>query len=43
MVRNLYDRDYATFGTFSEFDEVDLAEAPDASNQRAHSSGSPRR
>ncbi|QVM85224.1 TonB-dependent receptor [Novosphingobium decolorationis] len=42
-VRNLLDRDYATFGTFSEVDEVDLAEAPDASNPRAYGPGAPRR
>ncbi|TYC86309.1 TonB-dependent receptor [Novosphingobium sp. BW1] len=42
-VRNLLDREYATFGTFSEVDEVDLAEAPDASDPRAYGPGAPRR
>jgi outer membrane receptor protein involved in Fe transport len=42
-VRNLFDREFATFGTFSEVDEVDLAEAPDASDPRAFGPGSPRR
>jgi outer membrane receptor protein involved in Fe transport len=42
-VRNLFDRNYETFGTFSEVDEVDLAEAPDASDPRAFGPGAPRR
>ncbi len=42
-VRNLFDRDFATFGTFSEVDEVDLEEAPDASDPRAFGPGAPRR
>nr|WP_246543649.1 TonB-dependent receptor [Novosphingobium profundi] len=42
-VRNLLDRDYATFGTLSEVEEVDLAEAPDAFNPRAYGPGAPRR
>lgn len=42
-VRNLFDRRYATFGTFSEVDEIALAEAPDASNPRAYGPGAPRR
>lgn len=42
-VRNLFDRKYATFGTFSEVDEVFLAEAPDAENPRAYAPGMPRR
>ena len=42
-VRNVFDRDFATFGTFSEVDEVDLAEAPDASDPRAFGPGAPRR
>lgn len=42
-VRNLFDRDYETFGTFSEVDEIELEEAPDADNPRALGPGSPRR
>lgn len=42
-VRNLFDRDYATFGTFSEVDEIELDEAPGASNPRAYGPGAPRR
>lgn len=42
-VRNLFDRDVATFGTFSEVEEVDLEEAPDASDPRAFGPGAPRR
>ena len=42
-VTNLFDRDYATFGTFSEVDEVELSEAPGASNPRAYGPGAPRR
>ncbi len=42
-VRNLFDRDYATFGTFSEVDEVELEEAPGASDPRAFGPGAPRR
>ncbi len=42
-VRNLMDRAYATFGTFSEVDEIALAEAPGASDPRAYGPGSPRR
>lgn len=42
-VRNIFDREYATFGTFSEVDEVFLAEAPDAENPRAYAPGMPRR
>ncbi len=42
-VRNLFDRDFATFGTFSEVDEVDLEEAPNASDPRAFGPGAPRR
>ena len=42
-VRNLFDRDFATFGTFAEIDEVALAEAPDASDPRAYGPGAPRR
>lgn len=42
-VRNLFDREFATFGTFSEVDEVDLVEAPNASDPRAFGPGAPRR
>ena len=42
-VRNLFDRDYATFGTFAEIDEVELVEAPEASDPRAYGPGAPRR
>lgn len=41
--RNILDRKYATFGTFSEVDEVELAEAPGASDPRAYAPGMPRR
>jgi outer membrane receptor protein involved in Fe transport len=42
-VRNLFNRHYVTMGTFSEIDEIELAEAPDASNPRAYAPGAPRR
>ncbi|CAN5283337.1 TonB-dependent receptor [soil metagenome] len=42
-VRNAFGRNYATFGTFSEVDEIDLEEAPGASNPRAYGPGAPRR
>lgn len=42
-VRNVFDRKYATFGTFSEVDEIDLVEAPGASNPRAYGAAAPRR
>jgi outer membrane receptor protein involved in Fe transport len=42
-VTNLFDRRYATFGTFSETSEVDFTEAPGASNPRSLSPGEPRR
>ena len=42
-VRNVFDRKYATFGTFSEVDEIELDEAPGASNPRAYGPGAPRR
>jgi iron complex outermembrane receptor protein len=42
-VRNAFDRRYATFGTFSEVDEIELEEAPGASNPRAYGPGAPRR
>jgi len=40
---NAFDRKFATFGTFSEVDEIDLEEAPGASNPRAYGPGQPRR
>ncbi|MBK6493099.1 MAG: TonB-dependent receptor [Sphingomonadales bacterium] len=42
-VSNLFDKKYATFGTFSQTSEVELSEAPDASNPRSLGPGSPRR
>ena len=42
-LRNVFDLKYATFGTFSEVDEVELTEAPGASDPRAYGPGSPRR
>lgn len=42
-IRNLFDRKYASFGAFSEVDEIELNEAPDASNPRAYGPGAPRR
>ncbi|AKM11504.1 TonB-dependent receptor [Croceicoccus naphthovorans] len=42
-LRNVFDRDNATFGTFSEVDEVELEESPDASDPRAYGPGAPRR
>ena len=42
-VRNAFNRRYATFGTFSEVDEIDLEEAPGASDPRAYGPGAPRR
>lgn len=42
-VRNALGRKYATFGTFTEVDEIQLEEAPGASNPRAYGPGSPRR
>jgi iron complex outermembrane receptor protein len=42
-VRNVFNRTYATFGTFSQVDEIELEEAPGASNPRAYGPGSPRR
>lgn len=43
QVANLFDRHYATFGTFAEIDEITLAEVPDASDPRAYAPGIPRR
>lgn len=42
-VRNLFDRRYATFGTFMDVGEVPLVEAPNASDTRAFGPGAPRR
>lgn len=42
-LRNAFDRRYATFGTFSEVDEIELEEAPGASDPRAYGPGAPRR
>jgi len=42
-VSNLFDRRYATYGTFAETDEVYLREAPGASDPRSLSPGAPRR
>ncbi|WP_188065794.1 TonB-dependent receptor domain-containing protein [Sphingobium sp. KCTC 72723] len=42
-LRNAFDRQYATFGAFSEVDEIALEEAPGASNPRAYGPGAPRR
>jgi outer membrane receptor protein involved in Fe transport len=42
-LRNVFNRKYATFGTFSEVDEIELDEAPGASDPRAYGPGSPRR
>jgi outer membrane receptor protein involved in Fe transport len=42
-VRNAFGRKYATFGTFSQVDEIALEEAPGASNPRAYGPGAPRR
>jgi outer membrane receptor protein involved in Fe transport len=43
QVRNVLNKRYATFGTFSEVDEIELAEAPGAENPRAYAPGAPRR
>ncbi|WP_294263334.1 TonB-dependent receptor [uncultured Sphingomonas sp.] len=42
-VRNLFDRGYASFGTFSDIGEVAIAEVPGAADPRAIGPGSPRR
>ena len=42
-VRNVTGKKYATFGTFSEVDEVELAEVPGANDPRAYGPGAPRR
>lgn len=42
-LRNLFDRHYATAGTFAEIDDVVLSEAPGADDPRAYAPGAPRR
>ena len=42
-VTNLFDAHYATYGTFSQTDQIFLKEAPGAFNPRSISPGSPRR
>ena len=42
-VTNLFDRRYATFGTFAETSAITLTEAPGASDPRSLSPGAPRR
>jgi outer membrane receptor protein involved in Fe transport len=42
-VTNVFDRHYATYGTFSETDQIYLQEAPGASDPRSLSPGAPRR
>lgn len=42
-VSNIFDRRYATFGTFSQTSEVELSEAPGASDPRSLGPGAPRR
>lgn len=42
-VTNVFDTRYATFGTFSQTSEVDLTEAPGASNPRSLGPAAPRR
>lgn len=42
-LRNAFSRKYATFGTFSEVDEIELQEAPGAANSRSYGPGAPRR
>lgn len=42
-LRNLFDRRYASAGAFSEIDDIELAEAPGASDPRAYAPGAPRR
>jgi outer membrane receptor protein involved in Fe transport len=43
QLRNVLDKRYATFGTFSEVEEVYLFEAPGAENPSAYAPGAPRR
>lgn len=42
-VANVFDRRFATFGTFSQMDGLTLSEAPGASDPRAYGPGAPRR
>jgi iron complex outermembrane receptor protein len=42
-IRNFFDQRYATFGAFGETEEVELEEAPMASDPRSLGPGSPRR
>jgi outer membrane receptor protein involved in Fe transport len=42
-VTNAFDRHYATYGTFSETDQIYLREAPGASDPHSLSPGAPRR
>jgi outer membrane receptor protein involved in Fe transport len=42
-ISNLFDRRYATFGTFAETSDIALEEAPNASDPRSVSPGTPRR
>lgn len=42
-LRNALGEKYATFGTFSEIDEIEIAEVPNASDPRALGPGAPRR
>jgi outer membrane receptor protein involved in Fe transport len=42
-VRNLFDARYATFGAFADTEEVELREAPGASDPRSLGPGAPRR
>lgn len=42
-VSNVFDKRYATFGTFSQTSEIDLSEAPGATNPRSLGPGAPRR
>lgn len=42
-IRNLFDRRYATFGAFTQTDEIDLVEAPGASDPRSLGPAVPRR
>lgn len=42
-VTNLFDKRYATFGTFTQTDEIELEEAPGASDPRSLGPGAPRK
>lgn len=42
-IRNLFNRRYATFGAFGATDEIELEEAPGASDPRSLGPGAPRR